>query len=107
MRKFLCYRLAFFTLICFVISSARAQSDHFAYAITAVNKGGTEWVALRRIDMRSGEFSSVLLDMNEKSAVSFAGYKLTPPSNSPSNSGSAGQAGQTNVLPQALLGNSV
>ena len=104
MRKLMCYRLAFFTLICFVFSSARAQSDHFAYAITAANKGGTEWVALRKIDTRSGEFSGKLLDMNEKSAVSFAGYKLAPPSNGPAAPSNGAQA---NVLPQALLGNSV
>jgi hypothetical protein len=107
MRKFLCSRLAIFTLFCFVFSSSRGQSDHFAYAITAVNKGGSEWVALRKIDTRSGEFSSVLLNMNEKSAVSFAGYKLTPPSNDHSNPSNPSNTAQANVLPQALLGNSV
>ena len=64
MRKLYSWRLVFAT-IPLLFNSARAQSDHFAYAVTAVNKGGTEWVALRRLDTRSGEFSNILLNVLE------------------------------------------
>ena len=39
------------------------QPDHFAYAVTAVNKGGNAWVALRKLDTRTGEFSNILLNV--------------------------------------------
>lgn len=43
--------------------TARSQSDHFTYAITAVNKGGTAWVALRKLDTRTVEFGNTLLNL--------------------------------------------
>jgi len=64
MRKLYSWRLVLAT-IPLLFNSAHAQSDHFAYAVTAVNKGGTEWVALRRLDTRSGEFSNILLNVLE------------------------------------------
>jgi hypothetical protein len=103
MRKSLCFRVVLPAIISILFNSLRAQSDHFAYAVTAVNKGGTEWVALRKIDIHSGEFSSILLDFKEKSPYNFAGYKLSPP---PDASNPAG-AIQNNLLPQSVLGNSV
>jgi hypothetical protein len=64
-------RTLFFRLVCIVIpllfNSAKGQPDHFAYAITAVNKEGTEWVALRRLDTRTGEFSNILLTLRDNS----------------------------------------
>ncbi len=79
MRKFLSYRSPFILIIPFIFNSARSQSDHFAYAVTAVNKGGSEWVALRKIDTRSGEFSNTLLNVQDKMVASynFASYKLS------------------------------
>jgi peptidoglycan hydrolase-like protein with peptidoglycan-binding domain len=44
-------------------NSAQSQPDRFAYAVTAINKGSSEWVALRKLDTRTGEFSSILLNM--------------------------------------------
>ena len=104
MRKFLCNRVLFLTMISFVFSPVWAQSDHFAYAITAVNKAGGEWVALRKLDTRTGEFSSMLLNMTEKSPYTFTGYKLAPPPSDPANPSSTAQAG---LLPQTALGSSV
>ncbi|HSZ34210.1 MAG TPA: T9SS type A sorting domain-containing protein [Puia sp.] len=69
-------RISFFgltflaTLLYF--DSANGQSDHFAYAITAVNKGGTQWVALRKLDTRTSEFSSILLNMPDSSVAAIA-----------------------------------
>ena len=48
-----------------IFNTARSQSDHFTYAITAVNKGGTAWVALRKLDTRTGEFGNILLNLRD------------------------------------------
>lgn len=47
------------------VNSVRSQPDHFAYAFTAVSKEGSEWVALRKLDTRTGEFSSILLNVRD------------------------------------------
>jgi len=59
MRKSFFCRLALLTMP-LLFNSARSQNDHFAYAVTAVNKSGTEWIALRKLDTRTGEFSKRL-----------------------------------------------
>jgi hypothetical protein len=46
-------------------NSVRAQSDHFAYVITAENKGGNSWIALRTLDTRTGAYSGVLLNLRD------------------------------------------
>ena len=76
MRKsFLC-RMAFMTMP-LLFNSARSQNDHFAYAVTAVNKGGTEWIALRKLDTRTGQFSNILLNVQDKDQdlFDFAAFK--------------------------------
>ena len=65
MSRILFFRLALIALP-FHFNSAKSQPDHFAFAITAVNKGGSEWVALRKLDTRTGEFSNILLNMQDK-----------------------------------------
>src|SRR5450432_2815087 len=59
----------FFRLVCLTMpllfNSAKSQPDHFAYAITAVNKGGSDWVALRKLDIRTGAFSPILLNVQD------------------------------------------
>jgi hypothetical protein len=76
MRKSSICRLAFMTMP-LLFNSARSQNDHFAYAVTAVNKGGSEWIALRKLDTRTGEFSNVLLNVQEKDQdlFDFTAYK--------------------------------
>jgi hypothetical protein len=43
-------------------SAAKSQTDHFVYAITSVQKSGTEWIALRKLNTQTGEFSNILLN---------------------------------------------
>lgn len=39
-----------------------AQNDEFAYAITDASKEGTSWNVLRKVDLKTGTYSSVLFD---------------------------------------------
>jgi hypothetical protein len=64
MSRILFYLLVLITMLLHS-NSAKSQTDHFAYAITAVNKGGGEWVALRKLDTRLGEFGDILLNVKE------------------------------------------
>ncbi len=59
--------LASFTLSA---SFLHAQNDRFAYAITDVSKEGSGWNALRKLDLRTGQYSEVLLNgTNPQTAV--------------------------------------
>ena len=51
---------------------AKGQSDHFAFAVTAINKGGSSWIALRKLDTRTGEFSNILLSLQDSSVAAIA-----------------------------------
>jgi hypothetical protein len=46
--------------------SVIGQSDRITYAITSVNNGSNDWVALRTLNMRTGNVSQMLLNMNDK-----------------------------------------
>lgn len=60
----LCISLVFF------LNGVRAQSDRIAYAVTAINSGEKEWIALRKLDTRTGRFGSMILNMtNKKPAI--------------------------------------
>jgi hypothetical protein len=74
-KSFFC-RIALMTMP-LLFNSARSQNDHFAYAVTAVNKGGSEWIALRKLDTRTGEFSNILLNVRDKDRdlFDFASFK--------------------------------
>src|ERR1700712_3460987 len=65
MKTFLQITLLYFFTTCFSIT-LWAQPDHFAYAVTAVSRDGKEWINLRKLNTRTGEFSSVLLDGSDK-----------------------------------------
>jgi len=82
MRKILRYRLALFILPLF-FNPARSQSNRFAYAVTSVNKNGSEWVALRKLDTRTGEFSNMLLNMTDMSKEDPVLIKAASGNNSP------------------------
>ena len=60
MRKLLLSILIFSLL--FSSTPGYAQKDRFAYAVTDLNKDGAGWNALRKIDLKTGEFSSFLFD---------------------------------------------
>jgi DNA-binding beta-propeller fold protein YncE len=62
MNRILFFRLVFITSL-IQINSVKGQPDHFAYAVTAVHKGGTAWVAVRKLDIRTGEYSSILMNV--------------------------------------------
>ena len=68
--------LSFFAILLFTATRSTAQNDQFAYAITDVVKEGSNWKALRKIDLKTGEYSSVLLDgLDAKSKVIDAATK--------------------------------
>lgn len=68
MRRALPFAVLSATL--FITSSAIAQNDRFAYAITDVSKEGAGWNSLRRIDLQTGRYSDILLNgTNDKTIV--------------------------------------
>jgi hypothetical protein len=48
-----------------------AQNDRFAFAITDLQQTGSGWNALRKLDLKSGEFSSVLLNGTDASVRAY------------------------------------
>src|SRR5436190_6007872 len=49
----------------------QAQSDRFAYAVTDVQKDGANWNYLRKLNLRNGEYSKVLLNGNDASQLAY------------------------------------
>src|SRR6186713_2310005 len=45
-----------------VSSFINAQNDRFAFAITDLQSTGSSWNALRKLDLKTGEFTTVLLN---------------------------------------------
>jgi Secretion system C-terminal sorting domain len=76
MSKIFSFSLVFITIL-FPFNATKGQPDHFAYAMTAVNKGGSEWIALRKLDTRTGEFSNILLSMQDKDLMQKTAVGLT------------------------------
>jgi len=54
--------LLFFSALFLSAFNLNAQNDRFAYAITDLTKEGSGWNALRKLDLKNGEYSSVLLN---------------------------------------------
>jgi hypothetical protein len=69
MKTFLPLKLFAFLLI--ITSESKAQTDEFAYAITDVSKEGSAWKVLRKLDLKTGEYSNVLLDGTDASTKAF------------------------------------
>lgn len=69
MRTFL--PLSFFTILLVTATHSIAQTDQFAYAITDVSKEGSAWKVLRKLNLKTGEYSSVLLDGTDAKATAF------------------------------------
>lgn len=54
----------------------QAQSDRFAYAVTDVQEQNSNWSFLRKLNLQTGEYSSVLLNGNDVSLLAYdAGTK--------------------------------
>lgn len=69
-------RVLFFRLLWVILllsfHSAKSQPDHFAYAVTAVEKGGSQWIAVRKLDTRTGDFGNILLSLPDSSVAAMA-----------------------------------
>ncbi len=52
-------------------ASAQGQSDRFAYAITDVQQQGANWSYLRKLDLRNGQFTDVILNGTDASQVAY------------------------------------
>lgn len=50
---------------------AICQNDRFAFAITDVNKEGANWSFLRKIDLKTGAFSDVILNGTDATPLAF------------------------------------
>jgi hypothetical protein len=69
MRTFLPLRLLIAFLFLTLYSSA--QTDQFAYAVTDVAKEGSTWKVLRKLNLKTGEYSPVLLDGTDVNTKAF------------------------------------
>ncbi|MEP7376280.1 MAG: T9SS type A sorting domain-containing protein [Chitinophagaceae bacterium] len=67
MRKILPFLLVSF----FSTFLANSQADRFAYAITDVNKDGSNWSFLRKIDLKTGVFSEVVLNGSDATNLAY------------------------------------
>jgi len=52
-------------------SFINAQNDRFAFAITDLQSTGSGWNALRKLDLKSGEFTSVLLNGSDATITAY------------------------------------
>src|SRR6187399_1682096 len=48
-----------------------SQNDRFAFAITDLQSTGTGWNALRKLDLKSGEFTTVLLNGSDATVTAY------------------------------------
>ena len=69
MKTFL--SLILFAFLFIITSELKAQTDEFAYAITDVSKEGSAWKVLRKLDLKTGEYSNVLLDGTDAKTKAF------------------------------------
>ena len=69
MRTFL--PLLLLTTILLITFNSNAQTDQFAYAVTDVTKEGSSWKVLRKLNLNTGEYSSVLLDGTDVNTKAF------------------------------------
>ena len=64
-------RLVYLLSAAFFVTSLYAQSDRFAFAVTDLDKNGSGWNALRKLDLQTGEYSEVLLNGLNPSLVAY------------------------------------
>ena len=62
-------------------SNIQAQNDRFAYAITDLTKEGASWNALRKLDLKTGQYSDILLNGNDQNTALFDASSRKPLSN--------------------------
>lgn len=64
--------LAFLSSAVLITCTLYAQNDHFAYAITDLSKEGAGWNALRKIDLKTGEYTNVLLNGADNKTIVYS-----------------------------------
>ena len=69
MRTFL--PLRFIAAFLFMSLNSSAQTDQFAYAVTDATKEGSSWKVLRKLNLKTGEYSPVLLDGTDVNTKAF------------------------------------
>lgn len=69
--------LSLFAILVISVLPSIAQ-DQFAYAITDVAKEGSSWRVLRKLDLKTGQYSSVLLDGMNSEASAFDAITKKP-----------------------------
>jgi hypothetical protein len=50
---------------------ALGQTSRFAYAVTDVNKEGANWSFLRKIDLKTGAYSEVVLNGTDATSMAY------------------------------------
>src|SRR5450432_3587955 len=60
--------LFFASIFC---NQAMSQDDHFVYAITSLQKSGTDWVCLRKLNTETNQFTTIMMNDadNDKAAI--------------------------------------
>lgn len=69
-----------------ILLQASAQQDRFAYAITDIKKEGVNWNYLRKLDLKNGTYSDILLngtDINHPAWDEASKKQMTEPFNDP------------------------
>ena len=70
MRKNLLFSTLLLGTFCFSLITY-SQNDRFAFAITDLQATGSGWNALRKLDLKSGEFTTVLLNGSDASLAAY------------------------------------
>jgi len=70
MRKNLLFSTLLLGTFCFSLITY-SQNDRFAFAITDLQATGSGWNALRKLDLKSGEFTTVLLNGSDASLPAY------------------------------------
>lgn len=83
MRRTLHFSLL--STLLFSAVSIYAQNDRFAYAVTDVVNNGSNWNALRRLDLKTGQYSDLLFNGTDEKAVVYdaATRKVIEPKTDP------------------------
>lgn len=71
MRKSLRFSSLIFGAILLLNTITQAQTDRFAYAITDIKKDGANWSFLRKLNLKSGEFTDILLNGSDSRQVAY------------------------------------
>ena len=60
-----------FSLLAFAATVFAQTADRFAYVVTDVNQQGSNWQFLRKMDLRTGSFSPVMLNGSDASYLAY------------------------------------